>query len=918
MGPLDLHFELHYDGVWNDITGDARVRQDVAITQGRQDEASQASPSACNLQLNNRHGRYSPRNPVSPLYGKIGRNTPLRVRHGAPDTSLTMPGLDGSYVSTPDQSSLDITGDLDVRVDVEPDSWRPEEFQILVTKWIYLVAVEQTSWSFYMQPDGRPRFAWTPDGSHGSRITEDSTVSIAEDVGRLALRVTLDVDNGAGGSTLTFYTAPTIAGPWTQLGDPTVNGVTSVFSGSADLVVGADNRGTGAYTDGDPFAGRFYSMEFRDGIDGTLVAAPDFTALVAGDREFADSVGLPWSINGHAVVGDNSVRFSGEVSAWPTRWDLSGNDVWVPVTASGISRRLSQGASPLSSALRRGITGGNVTTPVAYWPCEDDKGATSFGSALDHEPMRFLGDTNAIKPASFSEIASSLPIPTVSTGGRFQGDVPAYPDSDYARGMALAIIPDGGLSSEQNLMRMRTTGGSTEAWFLNIKSTGSLRLVCYAHGGATLVDQSVAFDLNGARGLIWIYLIQNGADVDWEIGFGGVDAPNIGIFDDTLIGHSFGRVHQMIIGQNFDLNNVAVGHVQVMHTNEFWEILQFAKAWKGDAARDRISRLAAEESIPVSLDGGDTEQVGPQRPLPFLDLMAEAADTDLGALIDRRDFLGLHFRSRGTLYNQVPALTLDYAMGEVSAPFEPVEDDQDVRNDLTVSRTEGSSARAVQTVGPLSVSPPPLGVGRYDTAVAINAFTDTQLPDQAGWRLHLGTVDEARYPMVTVDLFANPHLIDIVKRVKIGDRLVVTNPPPWLPPDMIDLIVQGYREVLNAFVWTVTFNCSPGSPWRVGVLDDDVLGRADTAGSETVEVFEAGVATTLVVSTTVGPTWTTDPADWPLDVRVSGVVLTVTGIDGAVADNFARTETSGWGTVDSGQVWTTSGGDPSDFSVEGV
>src|SRR5690349_24338994 len=53
--------------------------QNVSISRGQPDESTRANPGRCSFQLNNRDGRFSPRNPLSPLYGKIGRNQPVRV-----------------------------------------------------------------------------------------------------------------------------------------------------------------------------------------------------------------------------------------------------------------------------------------------------------------------------------------------------------------------------------------------------------------------------------------------------------------------------------------------------------------------------------------------------------------------------------------------------------------------------------------------------------------------------------------------------------------------------------------------------------------------------------------------------------------------------------------------------------------------
>jgi hypothetical protein len=65
-------------GVWLDITDDVYQRDSIQISRGRSDEQSQAGPQRMTFTLDNRTGRYSPRNPLSDLYGKIRRNTPVR------------------------------------------------------------------------------------------------------------------------------------------------------------------------------------------------------------------------------------------------------------------------------------------------------------------------------------------------------------------------------------------------------------------------------------------------------------------------------------------------------------------------------------------------------------------------------------------------------------------------------------------------------------------------------------------------------------------------------------------------------------------------------------------------------------------------------------------------------------------------
>src|SRR5262245_12420025 len=78
--PLAISVAIFVDGGWLDITPDVYGgdRATIEITRGRSSEATDVEPSRATMQLNNRDGRYSPRNPTSVLYGKIGRNTPIR------------------------------------------------------------------------------------------------------------------------------------------------------------------------------------------------------------------------------------------------------------------------------------------------------------------------------------------------------------------------------------------------------------------------------------------------------------------------------------------------------------------------------------------------------------------------------------------------------------------------------------------------------------------------------------------------------------------------------------------------------------------------------------------------------------------------------------------------------------------------
>lgn len=72
--------ELFYDGTWHDIAAAADVYDDpIVIKRGQSDEGSAFRPCSIVCSLANDDDRYRTSNPVSPLYGKVGRNTPVRV-----------------------------------------------------------------------------------------------------------------------------------------------------------------------------------------------------------------------------------------------------------------------------------------------------------------------------------------------------------------------------------------------------------------------------------------------------------------------------------------------------------------------------------------------------------------------------------------------------------------------------------------------------------------------------------------------------------------------------------------------------------------------------------------------------------------------------------------------------------------------
>lgn len=256
---------------------------------------------------------------------RFGSTTvPLTLAGVSPGAGLRLTGAAGTYASTPDNAALDIIGDIDLRVDVTLDNWNSGAGQTLVSK--YRTTGNQKSYGLGITSTGKLEMFWSSTGAND--LASDSTVNpVPAGTGRLAVRAFLDVNNGAAGNTVTFYTAPTLNGPWTQLGAPVVTaGVTSIFSSTAILEAGSLD--SGAFTMG---PGTIHALEVVNSV-GTAVANPNFASQSPGTTVFVDAAGRTWTLNGAATITAGLTGSS--VSITPTEFDALDEivDGWKNVT----------------------------------------------------------------------------------------------------------------------------------------------------------------------------------------------------------------------------------------------------------------------------------------------------------------------------------------------------------------------------------------------------------------------------------------------------------------------------------------------------------------------------------------------------------------------------------------------------------
>ncbi|MER8086621.1 hypothetical protein ABTZ57_16160 [Streptomyces sp. NPDC094048] len=914
--PLGLRGELLLGGAWTDITRDLYTREPIQITHGTASEGAQADPASCSLLLNNKTGKYSPRNPLSPYYGKLGRNTPVRVTVPGAESYLALDGAVTSYAQTPTTAALNITGALDIRWEGIAD-WYATGAQMLIGKW---GAAGNRSYHMRIQ-DGGLYLHITTDGTSGT-FTVRPLPSLPQ---RAALRATVIPNDGAGNSQWAHYWAPTMDGPWTQIESTFATAALTPYASTAPLTIAPQQTDSGTAIPRYPVVGRCYRAQVRSGINGQVVADPDFRPQAPGAIGLTDSAGRTWALAGAAEITHREGLFAGEVSEWPPRWSTSERDAWVPVQAAGILRRLGQGRRPLQSTLRRRIP--SAVGLLAYWPMEDGAVATQLYSPLDGvRPLKISG----MELAADDSLPGSAPLPTLGAVASLSATVPASGATGWQVEMVYRLPAMPGIQTE--ILRVSVAGSKMRTAHV-FASTAGIRVEARDVDGGTLAfilysDPAALADFAGIWNRLTIFVSDNGGGQTRLVCAWRDISDGKWWYANTAFPGSMGSATAITGNWGSATQGMTVGHLAAFAVpgtgpNPGSVIYNGAdRGFARETAVTRLMRLGQEEPTLrlTTVDGDastDSEQMGPQGQVELMTLVGEVVETDGGILYERMDRLGLVYRDRATLYNQTPTLTLDYAAGHLAPPLEPTDDDATLRNDVTVTRSGGSSGRAIVEEGPLSVLAPEIGgVGVYEEAVTLSLGADAQTQPLAAWRAHLGTWDEARYPTVRIRLHQYPGLIPAVLALRPGDLIRITNPPAFTGPGPLDLLVRQIQHQPLPRTWDVTLSCVPAGPYRIGVVGDPVLGRVDTDGSAVSGDFSA-TAALIRVATPTGPVWTQDLAEMPFNIQAGGEAMAVTDVVGVRGDRFDRSVQGGWGTATSGQAWTTTGGAASDYAVQG-
>lgn len=904
--PVKVAAHLYYSGAWQDISTYVRRSPGASIKRGAANESTTADPSTMTCTLDNNDSRFSWRNPAAALYGLIGRNTPIRIRAGlrlSENLGLATPQeVTTDFASTPDNAALDVVGDIDIAVEFTP--FGLSATQCLIAKGTSTgVSGTQLSYQVLLGVSaGVPHVTlrWSTDGSTVKFV--DHNMASLTTYAHTAIRVTLDVNNGAGGNTASFYTSSdgTIAGTWTLDGSTTVTaGTTSIFSGTGVVAVAAQSNG------GDPFRGIVHAAYIKNGLAGTSVANPNFNAQTAGAASFTDAAGRVWTVQAGAYLDYYlHTRFVGEISGYTPRRDLSGKDRTVDVEAAGVTRRLGQGQNVAAlDAMTDYLT--HTSTPVVAF-VGDSPNDLTFTRTLDavgaFNPGYALGDLGFGTPV----ISLTSTIPTRDGNGYLRS---GYLNATISRlegthfGAGFIFQAQAGqLGAISTVVTCYADAAvSREFEFQVDGSTGIIRLFIrsfnYGTGATTVtipisVASSVAAGLDGnnygdgLRHTAWLALDQSGGNIAYNL---SIDGASIG--SGTIAGN-LTTLWQLHVAYDPVTSGgpVSFGYLSAYQAASVPSAAAFANVatgYAGEYAADRILRLAAAAGITAgaSTPSSISMPMGPQSAKGVLALMQEAAASDGGFLYDQRAAIGLGYNARAVLYNLPVTVVLDWSTNIFGGDPAPTDDDQTMRNDVTATNYTGTSSHQQLATGPLSVQAPPNGVNTYPTSVSVNVASDGYLPDIARWVLAQDTVDKPRWPALPINMLNGRVRASSALFNQIADAtpsaasiVQIKNLPAPNPPDAVLTRLLGLAETVAQDQWQGTWNCPPADVYTVPVWGSM---RFDAENSTVGTGFNTVAASLQIASAANTQLWTTDGTMMPFDIIIAGERMTVTNITGA-------------------------------------
>ena len=871
------------DGVWTDISDDVLYDEGITIDRGSSYDTPRLDASSGELTLKNPDAKYMRLNPMSSLSGKLHSNQPIRVDR---------------YLVGQDFSVDDASGWSDATECGRSIPWTTSGSggSVQATDW----TVSSGAGRMLIPAANAQRLVYLDDARYR--------------YGEIVVSFTMSQANITGGPVGTALLLrgqnPAISSGYMAC-EVYINPDESVqiFAGAGGFSTPADFPVTTSIV----HTGQ--KIWIAGGTDGHSIYMKAWTGAITdepvdwqhvGDGSFYGSgwIGLQarrytgnTNTNLSVAFDDfhfRSPRIVGVVPSWPPRWDDSGQFEFAPIQIAGIVQRLDNTKAPVESPLRQALPMSEGL--VGYWPCEDAAGAQSFASAIPGaDPMSFVVDSGAAPPsvASYSGFVASKPLPTVG-GSRWRVVVPEHEETGVAHVRFLWKMPSNGLDNLAIICQFYVTGTALR-WELKYLTGGSCQLDCYNQSDVNVLAAGpFAFGLDDHKVRFAIQLEQNGSDIDWLVSAPEEGHTGAGFNSGTLAGHTVGRVHDLrfVVGNPaVQYNNAALGHITVSNVStSLLDMTRPFSGYDGEVAYFRAERICRENDIDFRAVGTnilETAPMGPQEIDTPINILNGIAETTQGAIYETRSVHdGITLVLHEDMRNQDKQMTLSLENKQLVGSFQPDDDPQRRYNDLTVRRRNGSSVHVEQNSGEFAIS----RVGRRPAGdVEVNPQFDQYLNDIANFMLQKFTVNDYLFKSFESQLelsgMQTDH--DMCRKMldlELYERTILTGLSSRKLFNEVELLPRGYKERLDQFTHSFSWNAQPGNPYITFTLDNAMYGTLGTQGYSLLSTIDDN-DTALGLERAVGePLWSTTAP--PQYLELGGEVMEITSVDQPTTPSF--------------------------------
>jgi len=732
----------------------------------------------------------------------------------------------------------DVTSYVLHEAGINLEKWRSEEFstcQPSRSSWVFKNADGRFT-------PGKTGGAYYPNVKKGRRIRQVSTMfpNTGFDIDTTGwagsnatlAQVSTPVRSGAGAMRLTATAAADMSAdtPSGTSGVPVVAGAVYVLSGWFRTAV--TSRSCKMRADWYTAAGAFISSSDTGTVADSTSAYTSAEARVTAPATAAFArlramVTAPAASEVHyvdaALLG--LVRFSGYIDDWQVSWPGKiASYATCTVTARSRFSRLG------TSIKLKSINEETVLAddPAVLYTMGEPAGATTASdSSGNNQPAMSIegGNTSSDPAGSVTFGTEAGPLTDDLTAALFSDST----NAKYLRSRGLAIPMSGGFTVEAWVSTHGTNGQAlfcdSGTYLYDLTASG---IVVWLNGNVDVQWAPAGLvtltgpALTAASGLNHIVVTYNSTETVLYVNGVSVDSAATTASTSTIreLYAGFAGTNQLKSAALYAAYPVALTPTQVTaHYNAG------TTGFANETPAARLARYAAFAGVPAaetSFETGDVLNLAhiDTTGKTALACMREVETTESGVLFDAGDGT-LTFHDRSHRYAQSSAFTL--TASKVVTPLEPILDDQQLVNDMTVTGSTGISARVVDEAAIDEAD------GVYDSTLDIATSNADEPRMAAGWRVGRYATPKERIPAVEVSLAkADDATVAAVLAAQVGTKFTVTGLPSNGPATSMTLFVEGMAERIDATDHRITLKTSPAELFDVWILDDSTYSVLDT------------------------------------------------------------------------------------------